>query len=246
MAARLLCSVIGPSAVDRLRTVMLPIYDPYRRISYAQEGEDLVIDGLLKGKPIGSYIDVGAHDPIVISNTFRFYRRGWSGLNIDATPGAMRRFALVRPRDINVEAAIADHEESRELHIFNFPGLNTFDAALAARQDGKPNSGGGTIRVTRRIPIRTQRLASILEQHWAAGRVIDFMSIDVEGLGLAVLRSNDWSRYRPNVIAIEIHAAPLDSLASVPEVAFLAPLGYRPVAKTATSLFFKPTTGPNS
>src|SRR3989344_9673220 len=51
--------------------------------SYSQRGEDIVIDHLLKHKKIGFYIDVGANDPIRFSNTNRFYKRGWTGINIE-------------------------------------------------------------------------------------------------------------------------------------------------------------------
>ena len=40
----------------------------------------------------GFYIDVGAHDPVRFSNTFYFYRNGWSGINIDPLPGCMKKF----------------------------------------------------------------------------------------------------------------------------------------------------------
>jgi FkbM family methyltransferase len=237
-AARLLRATVGPSLRARASAILLPVYDPYRRASYAQEGEDLIIDGLLKGKAIGSYVDVGAHDPIAISNTYRFYRRGWSGLNIDAAPGSMRRFGVLRRRDINLEAAVAEREETMTFNVFNLPGLNTFDPGLARQQDGKTSSAGDVIRIVQRVPIRTRRLGGLLDEHWPSGRPIDFLSIDVEGLGLSVLRSNDWDRYRPGIIVIEVHQARLDQLESIDEVAFLKPLGYRPVAKSATSLFF--------
>ena len=84
------------------------LLDPYRRTSYSQEGEDLILDRLLRRKPRGYYVDVGAFHPKKFSNTHLFYRRGWSGINIDATPGSMDEFRRVRPRDTNLEIAISD------------------------------------------------------------------------------------------------------------------------------------------
>lgn len=51
--------------------------------SFSQYGEDLIIDSLLHNKHRGFYVDVGAYDPHRISNTKRFYLKGWKGINIE-------------------------------------------------------------------------------------------------------------------------------------------------------------------
>ena len=58
--------------------------------SFSQEGEDLVLARIFEGKKNGFYVDIGAHHPTRFSNTHYFYRRGWSGINIDAMPGSMK------------------------------------------------------------------------------------------------------------------------------------------------------------
>jgi hypothetical protein len=79
----------------------------YARESYSQEGEDMLLERFLEHRHSGFYVDVGAHHPRRFSNTYRLYRRGWRGLNIDANPGSMALFRHVRPRDINIEAAVS-------------------------------------------------------------------------------------------------------------------------------------------
>ena len=62
---------------------------------YSQCGEELILRSMLNsiGKTgIGTFIDIGAHHPIHGSNTYYFYRLGWSGVNIDPTPGIMNAF----------------------------------------------------------------------------------------------------------------------------------------------------------
>jgi hypothetical protein len=75
-------------------------------LSYAQEGEDMVLRRIFEDQPLGFYVDVGAHHPVRFSTTYFFYRRGCRGINIDATPGSMDAFRRLRPRDINLEVAI--------------------------------------------------------------------------------------------------------------------------------------------
>ena len=60
--------------------------------------------------------------------------------------------------------------------------------------------------------------------------------MDVEGLDLQVLRSNDWSRYRPRFVVTECLELDLRGIARHPTASFLAERGYRPVAKTMNTL----------
>ncbi|ETD27688.1 hypothetical protein [Helicobacter canis] len=79
----------------------------YMNPSYSIEGEDRIVRALLWQKhDKGFYVDVGAHHPFRFSNTYLFYTQGWSGINIDATPGSMKAFNKYRPRDINLEVGV--------------------------------------------------------------------------------------------------------------------------------------------
>lgn len=116
--------------------------------SFSQEGEDLILHRLFqdyehitKTKLEGFYIDVGAHHPIRFSNTFSFYVKGWSGINIDPTPGGMEAFRNIRPRDVNLELAVSDKKEKLKFYLFEEPALNTCDeniALLRVNRDGIP------------------------------------------------------------------------------------------------------------
>jgi hypothetical protein len=57
-------------------------FDSYATKSYSQEGEDMILQRMFGEKKHGFYVDVGAHHPRRFSNTYSFYRRGWSGINI--------------------------------------------------------------------------------------------------------------------------------------------------------------------
>jgi len=105
--------------------------------AFSQEGEDLILGRVFEGKSDGFYVDVGAHHPTLYSNTYYFYLRGWRGINIDAMPGSMTAFKAGRPRDINLEIAVAENPGKLTYHIFNYPALNTFDPALAKERHGK-------------------------------------------------------------------------------------------------------------
>ena len=75
-------------------------------VSYAQNGEDVVLRRVFAGGPLGFYIDIGANYPSEGSITRHFYEHGWSGINIEPVAGAYRELQAARPRDINLNVGI--------------------------------------------------------------------------------------------------------------------------------------------
>lgn len=204
---------------------------PDGRISFAQEGEDLLLDRLLEGRQNGFYVDVGAHHPTRFSNTYRLYRRGWRGINIDAAPGSMKAFNRRRPRDINLEIAVGEPGE-RMLYLFDDPALNSMDQELSEERDEKTQ-----YRLVGTKEVAVRPLREILAEHVPADvDSVDLMSVDVEGLDLEVLQSNDWSRFRPSLLLMEILNSGLEDLAAQPEIEYLESQGYVPKSKLFNSV----------
>ena len=199
---------------------------------YGQDGEDLIINRLLENQPLGFYVDVGAHHPVRFSNTYLFYQRGWYGINIDAMPGSMARFRKVRPRDINIECGVAGSAGRLMYYRFNEPALNTFDVLEAERKSKPP------YRVTDTVEVAVERLDALLERYLPRGQQIDFLSVDVEGKDEEVLRSNDWSRFRPRFILAETLRTDMLNMDKCPVVQFLQSVGYKPVCKAYNTSFF--------
>jgi FkbM family methyltransferase len=202
------------------------------RFSYAQEGEDLALDRLLGHRCSGFYVEVGCHHPFRYSNTYFFYKRGWSGICIDPLPGTKNAFKKWRPRDITVELGVARNPGMMRYHMFNEPALNTFDKNLALQRDGKNG-----YRIVNEVEIEIDSLDSILSK-LKVPKDIDFFSIDVEGLDLEVLKSNDWMKYRPKIVVAEALTASLADLNLDPLSCYLVDLGYKPVIKTGCSVIF--------
>jgi FkbM family methyltransferase len=206
---------------------------PVGRLSYSQEGEDLVLARLFGArKNPGFYVDIGAHHPVRYSNSYYFYRRGWRGISVDAMPGTARLFRRMRPRDIVVECGVGAEEGTLTYYVFNEPALNTFSKAEAEKKNG------GDYRILDKIQIPVITLPQLLSRHLPVDTVIDFMTIDTEGLDYEVIASNDWNRYRPAVILIELLNTRLEDLANNPSASLLARHGYRAFAKTCNTFFF--------
>ena len=206
----------------------------YGTMSFSQEGEDLVLMRFLGNRPKGFYVDIGAHHPFRFSNTYLFYQKGWNGINVDAMPGSMNSFRNLRPRDINLEIPVSSKIQKLTYHIFNEPALNTF-----SQEEANNKNGLRDYKIIETVEMDTFPLSEILANNLPANQMIDFMSIDVEGLDFDVLQSNNWDKFRPEVILIESLRSSLDNIHENEVYQFLKIIGYSFVAKTFNTLFFK-------
>lgn len=176
--------------------------------SYSQCGEDIIAQ-LYLSKQKGFYVDVGAFHPFKISNTYLFFKKGWNGINIDATAKVIKLFNRYRPNDINVHACVGLNDgEEVTFYKFKSGALNTFKKN---KHDIKLYHKEAPVEEEK---LQTRSLSSILNEHLEDGKQIDLLSIDVEGAEEDVLRSNDWYKYKPKLIIIEDHASISDFMLS--------------------------------
>ena len=206
------------------------------QVCYAQDGEDLVLDRLFDGQQSGFYVDIGAHHPSRFSNTYLFYLRGWSGINVDAQPESMKAFNRHRSRDTNLELGVGLKKEQARFFRFNEPALNTFNEAEAKFKEQHPYF----IVDTQIAQVR--RLDEILNEHMGTRTTIDFITIDVEGKDLEVLMSNDWLRYRPRFVLAETLRTNLTNIQDCPIVQFMHSVGYDAICKVYNTAFFERRT----
>jgi FkbM family methyltransferase len=163
-------------------------------VTYAQNGEDVLLWRALKHVQRGFYIDVGAQDPVVDSVTKAFYDRGWRGINIEPVQHWYGRLVEQRSRDINLCVAASDHEGELKLSESDDSGLSTANEgfARAAREHG------WKLR-EKMVPCTT--LSKICAQHVAGP--VHFLKVDCEGAEAAALRGMPLSHVRPWIILVE-------------------------------------------
>lgn len=220
--------------VNFLRKIRNKCFDIYALKTYSQEGEDIILRRIFEHQKTGFYVDVGAYHPKRFSNTYFFYKQGWRGINIDAMPGSMKAFRKFRPRDINLEIAIYSRKQRLNYYIFNEPALSGFSKELSESRDSLNNQ----YYIVEIKELETFTLKEILDKYLPDGQNIDFMNIDVEGFEYDVLRSNDWQKYRPKVILVEIRKSDLEDLLKNVITIFLKNLGYKLFAKCFNTVFF--------
>lgn len=207
--------------------------------SYSQDLEDVFLLRYFKKDYIGFYVDVGAYDPLRFSNTALFYKRGWRGINIEPNKSAIEKFNRLRPFDINLNYMIGSSEALKKLYIFNEKALNTTNKKRASFLNKTT-----PFKTESKISYKTVSLKNVFEQHLPPLHEIDFMSVDVETLEFDVLKSNDWAKFRPTYLLVEMLQDDLKEVVEDPLAKFLAKKAYTPFAKIGRTAFFKNLRSP--
>lgn len=193
---------LAPGELPPLPTDLGPMPPDGRRLSYAQQGEDLVLQAVFEHLGIARprYLDIGAFHPTIGSNTFAFYVRGSRGVLVEPNPPMAELLRRARPEDVVLDVGVSvDGSASADYYVLrDLPQLNTFSREQADRYVAE--SGPGAIEKVVKMPLRA--VNEILAEHFADAPP-DLVSIDVEGLDLALLQTLDFTRHRPAVFCVE-------------------------------------------
>jgi FkbM family methyltransferase len=183
---------------------------------YSQFGEDETIRRRFPKGFQGFFVDVGCYHPKKYNNTWRLRKNGWRGINIDIDAIKIEAFDIARPDDINIASAVSDQEGELEFWSHGFYSVTTtLDEQFAA---GKPNYVKKTTRAA--------TLTTLIDETSYKDRRIDFLSVDCEGHDLEVLKSLDFDRYQPSLIAVELHQKLFNEVEKSPLYQFLRDRGY--------------------
>jgi FkbM family methyltransferase len=149
---------------------------------YRHELEQAVVTGYLPTR--GLFVEVGAFEPFLLSQTAALEQRGWHGLLIEPVPAQAAMLRAHRRAQV-VEVACGPPEQHGTTMRLAVAG-----ALSNMRQE---RSEAPT------IDVHVVTLDSVLRE--AGVTSIDFLSIDVEGLEIDVLRG--FAQYQPRLILLE-------------------------------------------
>ncbi|MFN8346809.1 MAG: FkbM family methyltransferase [Spirosomataceae bacterium] len=167
--------------------------------NFSATGEDTIIAYLFQSVGIArpSYLDIGAGSPIFGNNTYLFYKQGSKGVCVEANPILCKDLKKVRRRDVCLNYAVSTQDQPAvNFYVFNEKGISTLSKEEA---DLRERSGHFKVEKTIQIPSRT--INHIIAAHFSD--FPDYLSLDIEGMDLEVLKSLDFTRFPIPAICVE-------------------------------------------
>lgn len=179
-------------------------------------------------KTNGNFIECGAFDGIIDSNTLFFYNfLGWRGYNIEPLKKIYNHLLNNRPEDINLNLALSDKN-----------GIQTFTQAISndvPYYDG--NFGNGSLEHTKnhflelvnrnckfeKMDVKTITISDLYKEQKINNK-IDLFILDVEGHeGRVLSKLSEVDKIlAPKIIAVEYGHCGIEVIEK-----YLIPLGYR-------------------
>lgn len=198
--------------------------------SYSQHGQDVWAFRTLRQKKSGFFIELGAFDGITGSNTLMLEQVGWQGICIEPAHWYFERLCENRSC-ICVNALIAGGD--RPTATF----LQSPD-----QMSGIADHRSWQAHEVHKIEMQTRPMVEVLRQ-CRAPREIDYLSLDVEGAEMEILRDFPYGEYQLGLLTVEHNAASLPERISVKNemCRLLGGRGYRYVGDLVDDgLFCKP------
>ena len=154
-------------------------------MSFAQLEQDLWVLDHVQGP--GFYLEIGAADGVKISNTLLLERQGWTGLSVDPFPTNwnFRR---------NPVATCAVWDKEADVTFRCAGELGGIDHCIGLHREAVKGCETRT--------LRTVHIADLLRDHCVPRR-IHYMSLDVEGSELDILRAFPWDKHQVELITVE-------------------------------------------
>ncbi len=175
------------------------------------------------GNTKGYFVEVGANEPRVRSQTWHLEQAGWNGLLIEPQPDLAQQLRAQRAAKVFAVACSGPEHEGGTLPLHVAGPLSSLDRSGMAP--------GATPEQVIEVPIRT--VDSVLAEAQAP-RNFDFLSIDVEGHEIEVLRGFDVGHWQPRLILLEDHVGDLS------KHRYLTEAGYRIVRRFENNGWYVP------
>ncbi len=175
----------------------------------------------------GFFVEVGANHPIEISQSWHLEQRGWRGILVEPQSKLAERLREVRSAKVFAVACSSPKNAAQLLPFYVAGPLSSLDREAMAP--------GSRPEEVISVPVRT--LDDILVEG-GAPQPLDFLSVDVEGHEIEVLRGFDFARWQPRLILLEDHVGNLS------KHRFVKSSGYRLVRRTNLNGWYVPANSP--
>ena len=212
--------------------------------SVAQQGEDVVLERIFEQVIFDkisngidrTYVDIGAYHPIEHSVTYTLYKKKWNGIVFDPSESSRDAFKKFRPKDKFVCAAVGAEDNIDVTFYFNSSSNSKLNKGIDLH-----TSNTKYVKEDLKKDYISKKVKQVnLMQELKRNNInkIDFINIDAEGAEMEILKKFDFDKYRPIVVAVEIHGNNILSAINSEIAKILFKNNYRMVASTVITYFF--------
>ena len=160
--------------------------------------EQALVQAFFGGKP-GFYVDVGANDPVIDSQSWHLEKIGWTGILVEPDPDYCKRLREQRTGRVVEKACSSPANAGHQLRLQRAGAHSTVEAQPIAR---------GTATTTDAVAVECDTLDNILQAEGVRPG-FDFLSVDIEGHELVALSGFSFSKWRPRLVLLEDHVVNL-------------------------------------
>ena len=198
---------------------------------HSEYGQDRFVAELLPDRQGGVFVEVGALDGLLHSNSLYFEReRQWIGLLIEPIPELAAACVRNRPGSHIIAAAISDHAGVEAFRWINsgLAGWSGLVASTEPEHQERIAAAGSTATI---VAVPVMPLEDALDL--AALHRIDYLSIDVEGAEPRILRDFPFGKFDIDIIGVENNWQRLEA------ASILGKAGYRMIARIGVDDFYR-------
>jgi len=164
---------------------------------YSQRDEErVIVDWFEKrGQKTGRYLDIGAYNSKVFSNTRRLFEMGWQGVLVEPGPAQVLELAEAyrgEDRVTIVNCALAEATKFQELGI-----CGDALSSLSKEHQAVWEKGGTTFDP---VQVFTVAITPFLEKF---GSNFDFVDIDIEGANWNLVRTMNFGIISASLLCVE-------------------------------------------
>ena len=155
----------------------------------------------------GVFFDIGAYEPINISNSYHFEKNGWDTYCFEANTDRIEELKEHRKNVYNFAISDSNKDDISFNVVYSIWGGGSFTAGLSAI-DIDPQylqKFRGGIKEMKKIVVHQRTLDTIIDENIGSEKIkqIDILSVDVEGGELSVLKGLNFEKYKPKILCIE-------------------------------------------
>lgn len=182
-----------------------------------------LVRAFFRHSPLGFYVDVGANDPVLDSQSWHLEQLGWTGLLVEPLPDCCEKLRTQRKGTV-VQVACSSPAHHGKMLTLQVAGvhstLNEAPIAIGAQAVGQAQ-------------VMAVTLDSVLQQHGVAPG-FDLLSIDVEGHEDQLFQGLTLSRWMPRLVLLEDHVT------NHRKHAYMRSQGYRLLMRTGLNSWYVP------